>query len=184
MVEDPTQRQNTTLPVPPPFWRDFTPDKIALYENLVASRASSNCQSPANGYQQVDNNRNTHNHHNHQPVIIPPSDLPEDLINLQPPPVPRDGKWRTFGDLFALSDELPTLEEQNIERLIPANTGRGEGGTTAMMASADGMEQEVVLKRCAKSLLLNFLEVVSLMAKDPFAVCLSLLFPWSFCVRA
>ena len=70
----------STFPNPPPFWKDFTPDNIARIEEL----------RKAYGKQ----------HGNETPARIP--GVPEDLINLQPPAEPIDGRWRVFGDHYTV----------------------------------------------------------------------------------
>ncbi|EJT75085.1 hypothetical protein GGTG_08923 [Gaeumannomyces tritici R3-111a-1] len=112
---------HTTFPPPPPFWRDFTPDRLERIAQLRDRAQSSRV------------------------------DVPPDLVNLQPPLEPADGQWRCFGSLYTLKDELPGLEAQDIQRLIP-----------------DGdADRPLVLKRLAKSLLLNFLELVGVLAANP-----------------
>lgn len=65
----------STFPNPPLFWKDFTPDKVARIEELRARHGGDA-----------------------QTVRLP--DVPEDLINLQPPAEPADGRWRVFGDQY------------------------------------------------------------------------------------
>ncbi|KLU85872.1 hypothetical protein MAPG_04892 [Magnaporthiopsis poae ATCC 64411] len=113
---------HTTFPPPPPFWRDFTPDRLERISQL---------------------------RHESSPIRL--DDIPQDLVNLQPPPEPADGQWRCFGSLYTLKDELPGLEAQDIQRLIPADDG----------------DRPLVLKRLAKSLLLNFLELVGVLGSNP-----------------
>jgi mediator of RNA polymerase II transcription subunit 7 len=62
-----------TFPDPPPFWRDFTPDRLRTLETLRKERGAGS-----------DNARL--------------ADIPADLINLQPPAEPADGTWRVFGE--------------------------------------------------------------------------------------
>ncbi|KAL2109463.1 hypothetical protein VUR80DRAFT_2450 [Thermomyces stellatus] len=82
-------------------------------------------------------------------------DLPAELMHLQPPAEPADGTWRVFGDQYSLEDQLPNLEEQGIQRLGPEqNTDRHR-------------DRALELKRLAKSLLLNFLELLGVLSIDP-----------------
>ncbi|KAM0250505.1 hypothetical protein ACHAQJ_008596 [Trichoderma viride] len=128
---------SSTFPNPPDFWKAFTPDKVAKIEELRRTHATDEDGADS--------------------VRIP--DLPEDLITLQPPPEPADGRWRVFGDQYMLDDKLPTLEEQGIENL-PV-TGSSEA------KDVKHYDRAFELKRLAKSLLLNFLELTGIMARSP-----------------
>ncbi|PFH60122.1 hypothetical protein XA68_11450 [Ophiocordyceps unilateralis] len=113
----------STFPNPPPFWQDFTPDKLAR-----ANKAST-------------------------------ADFPQDLVNLRPPREPADGRWRVFGDQYMLDDKLPTLEEQGIAKL------QADGPSSSR--EAKHYDRALELKRIAKSLLLNFLELTGLLSRSP-----------------
>ncbi|KAK7421657.1 Mediator of RNA polymerase II transcription subunit 7 [Neonectria punicea] len=134
------QESNTlasTFPNPPSFWRDFTPDKLARFDELKAVHAQQHGGDSA-------------------PTRIP--GLPDELINLQPPLEPADGRWRVFGDQYMLDDKLPTLEEQGIANLP----------STAPSDSRDvkHFDRALELKRLAKSLLLNFLELSGTLSRN------------------
>ncbi|KAH8902060.1 MED7-domain-containing protein [Coniochaeta sp. PMI_546] len=139
MAEPPPIASNasSTFPDPPPFWRDFTTDKIDRMESLRSRYADQTGLDVS--------------------TIIRVPGVPEDLVNLQPPAEPLDGKWRLFGEPLTLDDELQSLEAAGIERLVPS-----EG-------DLDGkhVDRAFVLKRLAKSLLLNFLELMGVMGIAP-----------------
>lgn len=67
-----------TFPDPPPFWRDFTTDKIERMESLRSRYADQTGLDIS--------------------TIVRVPDVPEGLATLQPPPEPADGKWRLFGE--------------------------------------------------------------------------------------
>ncbi|KAI1074202.1 MED7-domain-containing protein [Whalleya microplaca] len=130
---------SSTWPPPPPFWQDFTPENLARIDELRKQQAER---------EGVDDPTKVH---------IP--DLPRELRNLQPPREPEDGEWRVFGDKYQLVDELPRLEDQQIQRLFPNPEERDQDGKH--------FDRALILKRLAKSLLLNFLELTGLLATNP-----------------
>ncbi|KAH8816026.1 MED7 protein-domain-containing protein [Xylogone sp. PMI_703] len=84
-------------------------------------------------------------------------DLPPELRFLVPPEPPAEGIFNVFGDRFNINEELPSLEEQGIQQLYtsPSDTG------------GKHLDRALILKRIAKSLLLNFLELVGIMSINP-----------------
>ncbi|GAP89433.1 putative mediator of RNA polymerase ii transcription subunit 7 protein [Rosellinia necatrix] len=139
-MEEEQQQAASTWPPPPPFWKDFTPDNIARVEELRKQTAER-----FGGIQDTPR--------------LHVDDLPRGLRNLQPPPEPEDGTWRVFGDRYFLKDELPQLDDQQIRRLFPNPEERDQDGKH--------FDRATILKRLAKSLLLNFLELTGLLANNP-----------------
>ncbi|KAK1772004.1 MED7 protein-domain-containing protein [Phialemonium atrogriseum] len=129
---------SSTFPDPPPFWQDFTPEKIERFESLKSRYANQQGLDAA--------------------AVIRVPDVPEDLVNLQPPAEPADRKWRLFGEVQTLDDELQSLETAGIDRLVPASESDQDG---------KHIDRAFALKRLAKSLLLNFLEWMGVMAIAP-----------------
>ncbi|KAF4507339.1 hypothetical protein G6O67_005987 [Ophiocordyceps sinensis] len=128
----------STFPNPPPFWKEFTLEKVARIEVLRSSNGVDN----ASGWAKV-----------RMPGV------PDDIVNLQPPPEPVDGRWRVFGDQYMLDDKLPTLEEQGIINL----PDRGPPSSR----EDKHFDRAFELKKLAKSLLLNFLELVGTLGRTP-----------------
>lgn len=149
-MADPAQHQppniSSTYPNPPDFlWRDFTPDNVSRYDDLTKKW------------------REDHPEADPQDTILIP-DLPNDLRHLQPPPEPTEGVWKLYGDRFTLKDELPTLEEMGVPRLVPS----ASQPTPASHSSSDAnRERALNLKRLAKSVLLNFLELIGAASINP-----------------
>ncbi|KAI5866027.1 MED7-domain-containing protein [Durotheca rogersii] len=141
MEEELVQQSSSTWPPPPPFWQAFTPENIARIEK------SRQQQAEREGVEDASNVR-LH-------------DLPRELRALQPPLEPADGEWRVFGDKYRLVDELPKLEDMQIRRLFPNPEDRDRDGKH--------FDRALILKRLAKSLLLNFLELMGLFAINPEA---------------
>ncbi|KAH7323084.1 mediator complex, subunit Med7 [Stachybotrys elegans] len=135
----------STFPNPPPFWKDFTPDRTARIEKLRATYIErAEAQEP-----------------NAPPIdeaTLRLPELPEELINLQPPAEPADGRWRVFGDQYMLDDKLPTLEEQGITNLA---------SSAPIDRDARHYDRALELKRLAKSLLLNFHELTGTLSRNP-----------------
>ncbi|KYK61138.1 hypothetical protein DCS_02279 [Drechmeria coniospora] len=135
----------STFPNPPPFWHDFTPDKLGRIEKLRSELVDEEAAEEAT------------------PLRVP--NLPDDLTNLQAPPEPADGRWRVFGDQYMLDDKLPTLEDQGITNLhAAANESQQQ-----QLQDKDGKhyDRALELKKLSKSLLLNFLELVGVMSHNP-----------------
>ncbi|KAL7622153.1 Mediator of RNA polymerase II transcription subunit 7 [Parahypoxylon ruwenzoriense] len=140
MEEEPAQ-VSSTWPPPPPFWEAFTPENLARIDELRKQHAERDGVNDASK--------------------IRLHDLPRELRNLQPPLEPADGEWRVFGDKYRLVDELPKLEDMQIRRLFPNPEDRDRDGKH--------FDRALILKRLAKSLLLNFLELMDLFATSPEA---------------
>lgn len=143
MMEEEQQQVASTWPLPPPFWKDFTPENIARIEELRKETAERF------GTQDASNVRL--------------DDLPRALRNLQPPSEPEDGEWRVFGDRYRLNDELPPLEDGQIRRLFPDIEERDQDGKH--------FDRATILKRIAKSLLMNFLELTGVLSTRPTEAC-------------
>ncbi|CCT64200.1 related to MED7-member of RNA Polymerase II transcriptional regulation mediator complex [Fusarium fujikuroi] len=129
---------SSMFPNPPPFWQDFTTDKISRIQELRTSYIAE---------------------HGGDPLTVRVPGIPEDLVNLQPPAEPADGRWRVFGDQYMLDDKLPTLEDQGITNLPSSSQPESK--------DAKRFDRAFELKRLAKSLLLNFLELSGTLSHNP-----------------
>ncbi|KAI6778547.1 uncharacterized protein J7T54_003297 [Emericellopsis cladophorae] len=140
--EDP-QSLVGTFPEPPSFYKDFTPANVARIEEL----------------------RKTAGLKDLTPRL---PNVPEYLINLQPPAEPEDGKWRVFGDHYTLEDKLPTLEEVGAVSLPPTHPSRLQSSpSSSQVAQNNHYDHALELKRLTKSLLLNFLELLTTLSQNP-----------------
>ncbi|KAF4631140.1 hypothetical protein G7Y89_g6993 [Cudoniella acicularis] len=131
------------FPAPPPFWKSFTPENLERISELRATQSEEGSKT-------------------HDPAKSLPArllDLPPELRNLQPPTPPADGIYRCFGDTYNLNEALPSLEDQEIRQLYSPSTSPSGNGKHA--------DRAFILKRIAKSLLLNFLELVGIMSINP-----------------
>ncbi|PQE30278.1 hypothetical protein CJF32_00008177 [Rutstroemia sp. NJR-2017a WRK4] len=147
MAEEQEQQQSNqaaaAFPAPPFFWQHFTPENVERIEKLRAAQSAK---------QDVTTETSSK---------LPPRilDLPKELRFLQPPDPPASGRYRSFGSAYTIQDELPSLETQGYDQLYtPPDTPTGTGKHA---------DRALVLKRLAKSLLLNFLELLGIMSLNP-----------------
>lgn len=148
-MEEPPQTNTiaASLPEPPPFFQHFTPSNI---EKLASLRNSQPEKS-------------SHDDGTKQIRLL---DLPPELQFLQPPVPPTEerGKFRCFGDVYYIKEDLPSLEDMGVEQVYtPPLTPLSQ---TNSQSSQTQHDRAFILKRLAKSLLLNFLELVSIMASN------------------
>ncbi|KAL3421646.1 hypothetical protein PVAG01_05802 [Phlyctema vagabunda] len=135
----------TTFPAPPPFWQNFTPENLDRIAELRATHPD------AEGKKTKEKKEGAYT----PPVRL--LDLPAELRFLQPPEPPADGTWTCFGGRYYLNEPIPTLAESGVDQLYsPPSTPTGKHADRAF-----------ILKKLAKSLLLNFLELVGIMSINP-----------------
>ncbi|KAK8063245.1 Mediator of RNA polymerase II transcription subunit 7 [Apiospora saccharicola] len=145
----------STWPHPPPFYKDFTADNLARLADLKRERAETS-NPPSNSTPKPDSKDGD------DLLSQRLTGLPPNLSNLQPPLPPDEGAWRIFGDPYRLVQPLPKLEEGGEIRPVVAN-----GGLLADGERDDKhFDRATVLKRIAKSLLLNFLELVGVLGQN------------------
>lgn len=178
MAEQQQQQPSNVLaaafPSPPPFFQHFTVENI---ERIAALRAAKQAESfqPSSGPQSNSNETSG----TKQALRL--LDLPPELRFLQPPEPPAEGVYRSFGDVFnvsylwwpwlalslilimllKLNEGLPSLAEQGIDQLYTPP------GTPSASGSGSHSDRALILKRIAKSLLLNFLELMGIMSINP-----------------
>ncbi|KAI1007885.1 hypothetical protein K3495_g357 [Podosphaera aphanis] len=139
------------FPNPPPFYKYFTPTNIQELDSYRSTQSSSKNSKHSN------------------PVTPSPGrivGLSPELRFLLPPelPTPAEGKFRCFGDVYYMKEELPSLEAMGVEQVYTAPSTPSQ---TASQSTLMHHDRAFILKRLAKSLLLNFLELVGIMAINP-----------------
>lgn len=121
-MEEPEEPHSlaSTFPNPPPFWKDFTPDRLARLNDLcraegvdtgtaVSAAPPVASDEPAPQHEtELEPERSDAKARDvvlegstrrvDGPVRLP--NVPRDLVNLQPPAEPADGRWRVFGDQY------------------------------------------------------------------------------------
>ncbi|KAK7993312.1 PI31 proteasome regulator [Apiospora arundinis] len=156
----------STWPRPPPFYKDFTATNLARLADLKREHAETTNPPSSSS----DNNNATKKEDEDYDILSQRlTGLPSNLRNLQPPLPPDEGAWRVFGDPYRLVQPLPKLEEGGEIRPVVS------GGGLASAADGSGGEDKhfdraTVLKRIAKSLLLNFLELVGILSQNAMDV--------------
>ncbi|KAI9834040.1 MAG: hypothetical protein M1819_003325 [Sarea resinae] len=150
MAED--QAAGNTLsaafPTPPPFFKHFTEANLRRLEDLRKPKESQ-------GGSPEDRDANATTEHDPLRLAV----LPSELRYLIPPEPPTAGTYRSFGDTYNIDEVLPSLADQGIEQLYPAHSSGGESGWT--------FDHTFYLRKIAKSLLLNFLELVGVLSVAP-----------------
>ncbi|KAI9813012.1 MAG: Mediator of RNA polymerase II transcription subunit 7 [Phylliscum demangeonii] len=146
MADAPAPILSASYPAPPPFWNHFTPANLSRLEDWQAEQDDGLQPEPEAGAKKAP---------------------PPELRYLIPPDPPTTGSYRVFGDAYKVVDSLPTLAEQGIEQLYPS------GPDDVTSSAADGARSQWTLDRAfylqtiAKSLLVNFMELVGVLSVDP-----------------
>jgi hypothetical protein len=85
--DQPTQSAlASTFPNPPLFWRDFNSENIARIGDLRKEIPAPDGAEPLT-----------------RRILA----IPEELVNLQAPAEPEDGRWRVFGDQYTVFSRIP-----------------------------------------------------------------------------
>lgn len=92
MAEQPQTQMFSTFPNPSDFlWKEFTPDKIARFEEAKKAWEDENPDAASS-----------------KTVTLIP-DLPDDISCLQPPPEPPNGAWRALAGVWTVGSAVHNL---------------------------------------------------------------------------
>lgn len=138
----------SAFPAPPPFYQHFTPENL----ERITSLRSAQPNAPSKTFDPATS------------LLARLLDLPPELRNLQPPEPPRDGIYRCFGEILRLENPIISLAEQGLTQLYtpPPTDGDPHSRTYS--------DVKRVLKRIAKSLLVNFVEMLGILSVNPAQV--------------
>ncbi|KAG0645805.1 Mediator of RNA polymerase II transcription subunit 7 [Hyphodiscus hymeniophilus] len=146
-----TTNSDNPLSSSAPFYKEFTAEKIAKIEEL------HNARSGAESKAKYDLSTSL-------PIRL--LNLPPELRCLQPPEPPADGLYRCFGiDHSSQEKELMSLEQIGITQLYTPPSSPSPGAPST--SKTQHHDRAFILKRLAKSILLNFLELVGIMSIEP-----------------
>lgn len=146
--DNPDNVLSATFPAPPPFWKHFTPENRARLKELQdAAKGSSNHDDEGSNSAQ-------------QPPRL--ADLPPELRYLQPPEPPANGKYRSFGDQYDINTPLLSLGAMGVEQLYPSPPH-----SPSPDQSQWTLDRASYIKKMTQSLLLNYLELLGVLAGDP-----------------
>ncbi|KAF2837414.1 MED7-domain-containing protein [Patellaria atrata CBS 101060] len=146
---------STAFPAPPPFYKHFTA------ENLKRVKEAKSTAKP----NKSEGSENNGNDESSTSGIL---SLPPELRYMIPPEPPANGKYTLFGRPYDINETLGSLEDAGVEQLFPSQPDdTAEGGSDVHAEWT--FDRAVYLKRMARSILMNFLELVGLLAIDPEA---------------
>lgn len=152
-------------PPPPPYIKFFTNENINKLPEYIKKKETS--ASNTNDADPDGKNAHIEKIKNELDFLIPPS-------------MPTTGQYRAFGNVWQVKDELPNLEQMGIKQLYNAATkqphdNENVGKEETMEGKIEEEKGEVSiyqykiqeLKKMMKSLLLNYLELVSVLSVNP-----------------
>lgn len=147
-------------PTAPPYIAFFTDENVSKLPDYLKEKKKN---------QDKDNDNDTEKVQNELDFLIPPK-------------MPASGQYRAFGNVWQVTDELPNLEQMGIKQLYKAATRETEkqdkttaedNVTETEVPETNGTEISTYqykiqeLKKLMKSLLLNYLELVSVLSVNP-----------------
>lgn len=154
-------------PPPPPYYEFFTEENVRrvnewIKENETPKADQSTEKEPVEeeGKEESECDDNGNTDSKKEGVRKLPTDELQFLI---PPEKPSGQTYRVFGNIWQFDDKMPSLKEVGIEQLY--EDPKEEDQEEALDYGSEARIDE--LKKLFKSLLLNFLELIGIMSKNP-----------------
>lgn len=129
---------STLYPPPPPYYKFFTPENIARYKKLKEENKSDD---------EI-------------------SEIP-DVKFLVKPKQPQKEQYSSFGELWWFKDKIVGLKESGIEQIYPESEPITQSNDEDEVEEVFTQARIDELKKMAKSLLLNYLQLIGLLVKNP-----------------
>ncbi|KAF2494631.1 putative RNA polymerase II mediator complex protein [Lophium mytilinum] len=145
-MEDDEEPASYGPPQPPPFYKHFTAQNLERLKEIreaVGSEGNDDTEASA-------------------PTML---ELPPELRYLVPPEPPADGIYKSFGETKHIQAPLSSLKEFDIEQLYPSSPT--SPSATEGIQSDWTLDRAFYLKKIARSILLNFLELVGVLSVNP-----------------
>ncbi|OAX82422.1 hypothetical protein ACJ72_03233 [Emergomyces africanus] len=142
MAETSHQKVTAAFPPPPPFWKHFTSQNLKKLEECKQQQE-----------------KKLRSKQTWTPEALRMLELPPELRFLVPPKAPTSGSYSLFGESQSVSINLPSLQDQGIEQLYPSPPSGEENALPP--------NHRFYLLKISKSLLLNFLEFIGVLALCP-----------------
>ncbi|KAK3044660.1 hypothetical protein LTS18_000686 [Coniosporium uncinatum] len=149
MAQNQQQGQQTlvnTFPTPPPFYKYFTSKNLARVAQVKDQESHA---TTGEGTQTS--------------LTAKILDLPPELRYLIPPEPPVDGVYRNFGQTCNINAPLPSLSDlpNPVEQLYPSPP------SSPSTSASWTFDRALYLKKISRSILLNFLELIGILATNP-----------------
>ncbi|OCK73714.1 mediator of RNA polymerase II transcription subunit 7 [Lepidopterella palustris CBS 459.81] len=144
-MEEEEGQLSTTFPQPPPFYKHFTTQNLERLKELQDDASETKDDPEATSA---------------SPNLL---DLPPELRYLIPPQPPADGKYRAFGIEKNVNEPLLSLKDMGQEQLYPSSPASPAEGAEGVQSDWT-LDRAFYLKNMARSILLNFLELVGVLS--------------------
>jgi len=100
----------STWPDPPSFWKDFTTENLEAFQKIKTAAEERESEMEEGG------------------LVKRIPNIPEELIHLQPPAEPADGKWRVFGDIYSVRSPFYPFSTTGIHHNLHSNLSSSPAG--------------------------------------------------------
>ncbi|KAI9864163.1 MAG: Mediator of RNA polymerase II transcription subunit 7 [Vezdaea acicularis] len=161
MADPPPASISAAFPAPPPFYKYFTPQNLSQLAELRSSEHET--EKPTSPPSAATATATTAIASSSTSIL----ELPPDLRYLVPPDPPVE-HYRSFGGNYEINEPPQTLSSQGLSQLYPApppSPSPSSSPTTS--TTTPSHHRAAALKTLTKSLLLSYLELLSLLSTNP-----------------